>query len=280
MRLSRLRSNQGFTRNPSHFAFTLLELLVVCSIISILIALLLSSISRAKISAQAASCRNNHRQLIVGWIQYADDNPRIMPNLDGIEKPPTFTNWVSGDIQTAFVDAKNPSVLTDPNKSLMANYVPSAKTYKCPSDPSQNIRSVSMNMRLNPVRLKGLPNFTEGANTNYAVYRTREEIRQPTEIFVTLDERYDSINEAYFAVDLSNTGMLDGNGTVTPFFWVDTPAGYHKNACSFSFADGHVGVRTWVEKTTLGPIGIVGIRRVKSDDVDIRWLQEHTAERK
>jgi prepilin-type N-terminal cleavage/methylation domain-containing protein/prepilin-type processing-associated H-X9-DG protein len=54
-------------------AFTLIELLVVIAIIAILAALLLPALNRARTAADAAGCRSNLRQLVLGIGMYVHD---------------------------------------------------------------------------------------------------------------------------------------------------------------------------------------------------------------
>jgi len=273
--------SRKFSATSGRNAFTLIELLVVIGITGILSALLLGAVARSKARAHRTTCLNNHRQLVLAWQMYADDaQGNLVYTIDDGDGVP-FTNWVAGYLRNPR-EAENANLLVDPRRSLFAPYVPNAKVYKCPSDKSPFVRSVSMNNRMNPVRLGAgrWPLVLGGYGTNYMTYRRTGDLHNPTKLFIILDERGDSINEANFATDMSNTGDFDGQGTPTPYWWMDTPGSYHNNGVVLSFGDGHVEHHKWVEETTLGPIGITGPRHTSATDRDIAWLQERATERK
>src|SRR5262245_41035860 len=66
-------------RRRLHPAFTLVELLVVITIIAVLIAILLPAIEGARSQAKLVLCRGNMRQVFVGDITYQDDFRQWMP---------------------------------------------------------------------------------------------------------------------------------------------------------------------------------------------------------
>ena len=61
----------------------------------------------------------------------------------------------------------------------------------------------------------------------------------PSDTFVLIDEREDSINDGYFVVDMAGY-------PAQTIKLVDYPASYHNRAAGFSFADGHAEIHKWL----------------------------------
>lgn len=76
-------------RRRTSAAFTLVELLVVLAIISILTALLLPSLRRARDSAKMLACASNLHQIGIAHQLYSNDN--------GDRMCPQMTHWPDGD---------------------------------------------------------------------------------------------------------------------------------------------------------------------------------------
>ncbi len=74
--------------------FTLVELLVVISIIALLMSILMPALSRARELGKRAVCLNNLKSLAVIWMMYADDNNDRIVNAMTSPLRKKGLNWV------------------------------------------------------------------------------------------------------------------------------------------------------------------------------------------
>jgi prepilin-type N-terminal cleavage/methylation domain-containing protein/prepilin-type processing-associated H-X9-DG protein len=93
--------------------FTLLELLVVITVISILAALLLPALSRAKLKALDTQCKSNLHQWAISWEEYVDSNNNSFST-------GTSVDWARGEWLVALQKfyGKKPDLLLCPRTTL------------------------------------------------------------------------------------------------------------------------------------------------------------------
>jgi prepilin-type N-terminal cleavage/methylation domain-containing protein/prepilin-type processing-associated H-X9-DG protein len=124
--------NPQITYKKSPLGFTLIELLVVIGIISLLMAILVPVIGRAKGAAQSVVCKANLRSIGAGFRMYLDDNKEMFP--PALPMPSYYT--ILGIIP--------PPGPNEPNSSqygityFLSPYMKEPKVYKCPSDPREH----------------------------------------------------------------------------------------------------------------------------------------------
>jgi len=102
---------------PHRVAFTLVELLVVISIIALLMGILVPVLGRAKEKARRVTCMGNVRQFILGIQVYAGDHDDYLPS--------------------GLSDANNPNdehtpILSEAMRNALAKIIGDAKCLSCP----------------------------------------------------------------------------------------------------------------------------------------------------
>jgi len=106
-------------------AFTLVELMVVISVISLLMAILMSVLTAARVQAYSVVCKSNLRQLLLANLGYANEH-------DGHFVPAASDMWNQAGCHRWHGLRKNLDEPFDPARGPLAGYLADGKVRQCP----------------------------------------------------------------------------------------------------------------------------------------------------
>lgn len=254
-RPGRVRSRGAFSA-----AFTLLELLVVISIIALLVGLLLPALNKARAKAGQASCLNNLRQLQIAWQMYIGDHGGHVPenyadNKSGVWRS-SLSSWTGPS--SAPTDAGHSAI--QQGAFCRLGYIKTPGTFRCPGDDSMVRARNGKTPRARSYSMNG--NFGGRPRETQTVFRRENLNYNPSKIFVFIGEHEDSIDDGHFLVWPNPDER-----------WVNLPAGRHNRAGVLSFADGHAEAWRWKAAKTFHPKESYWKRARGADLHDLRRLQ-------
>ena len=247
---------------PRHRFYTLVEMLVIISVIVILAALLFPGIRSARESARRAQCLANQKNLGVYVSQYAQNNN---------QKINVLANWSTWyrDLLNANGGMKDGKESSDDyldanqkkrEECLNATGLAMVKVFKCPSDSSDG--ATASYGRNNPVR-GGTMKYKTGSNGSNAgdaladprlVNGRINDPQRPSDLILITDhwgpnhqpgkscnsEEYDTVN-AYHLRVRENDQSIGELGTVRD------DKSRHKGAPPILYVDGHVVTNNWMQ---------------------------------
>lgn len=249
-------------KHPRHRFYTLVEMLVVISVIVILAALLFPGIRSARESARRAQCLANQKNLGVYVSQYAQNNN---------QKLTVIANWstwyrdllvANGGMKDG-KESSNDYLAAEQSKRedcLNATGLAMVKVFKCPSDTSEG--ATASYGRNNPQR-GGTMKYKAGSNGTNAgdaladprlVNGRLNDPQRPSDLILITDhwgpnhqpgrscntEEYDTVN-AYHLRVRENDQSIGELGTVRD------DKSRHKGAPPILFVDGHVVTNNWMQ---------------------------------
>jgi prepilin-type processing-associated H-X9-DG protein len=148
--------------------------------------------------------------------------------------------------------------------------VKAAGVYKCVADQSMalvggkrlsRVRSMAMNCWMGP----NSPAWNKPPPT-YRVFAKSTDILRPgpADAIVFIDERSDSIDDGYFAIDMVKDQLPN------------LPAAYHNGASGITFADGHAEIHKWRDGRTTPPLSTKFQKfQPCPGSKDLDWLRLH-----
>ncbi|MBA7610593.1 hypothetical protein ES703_17805 [subsurface metagenome] len=226
---------QNTARKIGPSGFTLVELLVVISIISMLMSIMLPGLSRARELAKRVVCLNNLRQLTLAWYFYANDND------DRLCSPDTYWNTTAGSNYWAADGPALPSNNIGGTETAIEDGAlwPYAEQtldlYRCKSDASGFLRSYSISNTMGGYAYGGVRPFG-----TLSISGASRKI-----VFVDAASRTRWITGSFRPIDVSSTTprwrIANGHNITAR----------HSDGCNMSFADYHCKYWKWKDPRTV-----------------------------
>jgi prepilin-type N-terminal cleavage/methylation domain-containing protein/prepilin-type processing-associated H-X9-DG protein len=230
------------TTTAVHRAFTLVELLVVIGIITVLIAILLPVVLRARRHAERVACASNLRQLGQALLMYAGENRHYLP-LPADYRYRHPEDWIHWQSSRTLDESRLWSYLGKSDRVL-----------KCPSGPAEGVTlaypySYSVNVWITGLRTDAPAHPIYGWEGGEAVPVRITKIRHTTRKILAYEENSATIDDGGWgrnwrlvsAKPLLTTNWISVRHDRGPESETDGTGETWIRSGNAVFVDGHVG---------------------------------------
>ena len=238
-------------RRDRNEAFTLVELLVVISIIALLLAILMPSLKRARTQAQTVVCGAHMRQYNLAVVQYVSDNDDRFPpycNQLAYSRAAMFEPTVG--LETSWINLLAPFF---GGETVWSNDTPAVKREKNTKNHAADFRRCPSNkawvgVHYAPTSEYNAPFYVESDNDFAMKYSS---IRGSAGWIMFMDTNNGwgmySPNYHKFDHDHDGDGKNDSNwGAAMGVYWYnDASPKAHFDRCNVVLVDGHVETMTF-----------------------------------
>jgi prepilin-type processing-associated H-X9-DG protein/prepilin-type N-terminal cleavage/methylation domain-containing protein len=219
--------------------FTLVEMLVVISIIAILAGMLLPALGKARNKARQISCTSNIKQVLMGMEFYGNDYNGVLPYCyDPLNGSQAWNYVVYPYIYNDLQAASGDNEFMEKNKLLC----PAMNTSRI-TQMGGDAKKVFTCYGMNPVA-GGIKYWFSGTfiDSKKIIRTLRSRVKNPSNVFLICEKEPGMTNGAYAAFNSAFSNFLsdnDGNA-LTAGVYSRRLSGRHDRGCNFGFIDGHV----------------------------------------
>jgi len=255
-------------------AFTLVEMLVVISIITMLMAILMPALGKARAGTWALFCKSNLHQILIANISYAADN-------DGFFVPAASDMYDNAGLNRWHGSRDNLNEPFDPVRGPLAGYLGDGKIKECPAKKDflkgldwntsfeQGCGGYGYNMTYIGSRLwQSQIGGTQAWREVYAGTTRITEIGSPGKTLMFADTAMAKTQMSLIEYSFAEPPFTIQNGRVVTAFYMSPSIHFrHRDDANIGWADGHTG------QCTLAKTGVKNIYGIESADMKLGWFE-------